>query len=276
MFVALMLDQGEGDPAAFRGLAELCRQTGALDEARQLYARVVELEPADAKSRALVAVLDGQPMPRPANGGAAWPTPFVRVLDFLPSDIHAEVRAITLEALPRFVASGVYEEGRGRIDPSQRMSSVLPQPAAHRRLFLPYVEEAVERCGVAGVLGVDPIRLQRYELQVTHHGDGAFFKAHNDNGNEINRYRTVSFVYYFHVEPKRFGGGSLLLFDADLEAERYSSGSFTRIEPTNNSIVFFPSSAPHEVERVAVETGEPTDGRFSLNGWILEANASSL
>jgi Rps23 Pro-64 3,4-dihydroxylase Tpa1-like proline 4-hydroxylase len=197
----------------------------------------------------------------------------VRVLDFLPSGVHAEIQAMTIEALPTFVASGVYEEGRGRIDPSRRVSAVLLQPKAHKPLFLPYVEEAVQRCDVAAVLGIDPMKRHRYEMQVTHHGDGAFFKVHNDNGSEINRHRTVSFVYYIHVEPKRFSGGSLLLFDADVEAVHFSSHSFTRIEPTNNSIVFFPSKAPHEVERVTVETGAPAHGRFSVNGWIHDADA---
>jgi hypothetical protein len=193
------------------------------------------------------------------RGWLSWspPTPFVRVLDFLPSDIHSEVRAMAVGALPRFVASGVYDECRGRIG-------------------LPYVEEAVERCGVAGVLGVHPIGLQRYELQVTHHGDAAFFEAHVDNGNEINGTARSASSTASMSSRSRFGGGSLLLFDADLEAERYSSGSFTT-DRANEQQHRLPSKPrPREVERVTVETGEPADGRFSLNGWIGEAHASSL
>jgi Rps23 Pro-64 3,4-dihydroxylase Tpa1-like proline 4-hydroxylase len=107
-------------------------------------------------------------------------------------------------------------------------------------------------------------------MQVTCHGDGGFFKPHADDGEEHQRHRKISYVYYFHRAPKRFTGGSLRLFDATMGAQRVAQHAFTRIEPTDNSIVFFPSTAPHEVERVCVESGAMADGRFSLNGWILD------
>jgi hypothetical protein len=270
VFVALMLEQPAPDPAALRGLAELCRKAGALDEARQLYARLAALVPADAKAGALAQIFDGRASPPPPTATDAWPTRFVRVLDFLPADLHAQVLALTLDALPRFVASVVYDHGHGHgyVDPSRRVSSVLLNPVAHSRLFLPRVEAAVDRLDIARVLGLERGRLRRYELQVTCHADGAFFKAHTDSGKEVDRHRAVSFVYYFHGVPKRFRGGGLLLFDAAMEVERYARTEFTRIEPTNNSIVFFPSPAVHEVEAVTVETRTMADGRFSLNGWI--------
>jgi Rps23 Pro-64 3,4-dihydroxylase Tpa1-like proline 4-hydroxylase len=80
----------------------------------------------------------------------------------------------------------------------------------------------------------------------------------------------ISYVYYFHGTPKRFAGGGLLLYDSAVAADRYDQRAFTRIEPNDNSLVMFPSTAAHEVERVAVESGAMADGRFSVNGWFLE------
>ncbi len=270
---ALMLDQRGGDPSSFRGLAELCRQAGALDEARQLYERVAELAPDDAMALALIEILNRRPSPRPPSPDTAWPTPFVRLLDFLPADAHAEIQAMTVEALPDFVASEVYRDGHGAVDPSRRVSSVLARLEAHSRRFRPHVVTAVDDYDIPAVLGIERAKLQRYELQVTCHGDGAFFKAHADSGKEFDRHRVISYVYYFHRSPKAFTGGGLRLFDASVESARYAQDAFTRIEPVGNSLVFFPSNTAHEVERVTVESGAMADGRFSLNGWILEEEA---
>jgi SM-20-related protein len=267
----LMLDQKHGDPSAFRSLAELCRQAGALDEARRLYERLAELAPTDDEARALAEIFNGRPSPAPPGANVAWPTPFVRVLDFFPTDVHAEVKAMTADALPQFVASEVYRDGQGMVDLSGRVSSVLPKSKAFSRRFRPFVEAAVDDHDVAGVLGIERRTLQRYEMQLTCHGDGAFFKIHTDNGKESHRFRKISYVYYFHNTPKRFSGGHLRLFDSAVEVERYAKNAYTRIPPTDNSIVFFPSAAAHEVESVAVESGAMVDGRFSINGWIVDA-----
>ena len=267
----LMLDQKDGNPSAFRSLAELCRQAGALDEARQLYERLAVLAPADARARALTEILNRRPVSSPPAVDVVWPTPFVRLLDFFPAEVHAEVKAMTADSLAQFVASAVYRDGQGLIDLSGRVSAVLPKSKAFSRRFRPFIAAAVVDHDIARVLGVEPSKLRRYEMQVTCHGDGAFFKAHADDGKESYRYRRISYVYYFHYSPKRFSGGQLRLFDGAVEAESYAQNAYTRIEPTDNSIVFFPSAAAHEVEPVTVESGAMADGRFSLNGWILEA-----
>jgi Rps23 Pro-64 3,4-dihydroxylase Tpa1-like proline 4-hydroxylase len=275
LLTALMLDQKDGNPSAFRSLAELCRQAGALEEARQLYERLAELAPEDTKARALAEILNRRPLPASSTPDEAWPTPFVRLLDFFPAEVHAEAQAMTEEALPDFVASAIYRDGHDLVDLTGRVSLVLSQPKAYSRRFRPHVAAAVDECDVAGVLGIERNQLQRYEMQVTCHGDGAFYKAHTDNDREYERRRKISYVYYFHRTPKRFTGGGLRLFDAIVGTVRYARNAFTRIEPTDNSLVFFPSHAVHEVERVAVESGDIVDGRVSINGWILEAEAES-
>ena len=80
------------------------------------------------------------------------------------------------------------------------------------------------------------------------------------------RARKLSYVYYFYRDPRPFAGGDLLLYDAT-DAGRKPRAAFSRIDPTRNSIVFFPSDCWHEIIPVACGD-EPEDGRFTVNGWI--------
>jgi hypothetical protein len=266
----LMLEQEGGDPGAVRGLAELCRQAGAIREARDLYARVTELEPDDERAQIMITVLDGSGAPAPPSDGSYRPTPFVRLFDFLPPDLHAEVLSMTRDALPKFEAAQINSGYAKGVDRSRRSSLVLAEVKAYRQRFQKRLAATIDEHDVPARLGVDRARLKRYDLQVTCHGDGDHFTAHTDVGAEGDPKRVVSFVYYFHTEPRAFSGGGLRLFDAAMETKRYRPDAFTRIEPVNNSIVFFPSTAPHEVERVDVPSRSLFDGRFSINGWINE------
>ena len=78
-------------------------------------------------------------------------------------------------------------------------------------------------------------------------------------------------ICYFHRLPKPFLGGDLLLYDTDTAKGGYSPQGFSRIEPTANSIVFYPPDHFHEVTPVAVETGDFADGRFAVNVTIMAA-----
>ena len=257
--------------ATLRSLGDLCRQAGALEEARQLFGRVVELAPDDVKSKMLADILnhrrsfEAQPTDQPLPGR------FFLIRDFLPAEVHAEVVSTTLAVLPYFMPSEVYADGHGHVDASRRISAILTDDKAEalRTLFMPRIKAALADYNVNESLGIDPGSIgKKYEFQVTCSGNGAFFKPHTDGSNIAHPSRQISFVYYFHVTPKRFNGGSLLLYDSAPKTERFATGSFTRIEPLDNSIVFFPSGVVHEVERVEAESDDLADGRFTLNGWI--------
>ena len=70
--------------------------------------------------------------------------------------------------------------------------------------------------------------------------------------NLVNAARTV------------LSGGDLLIYDT----ARYDHRGLTRLVAADNTIVFFPSDALHEVTPVRCEDGEFKSGRFTLNGWI--------
>ncbi len=73
-------------------------------------------------------------------------------------------------------------------------------------------------------------------------------------------------------EPKAFSGGELLLYNSKIENNLYvNAESFTKIEPRNNSIVFFLSRCMHEVLPVNCKSKAFADSRFTINGWVRRA-----
>jgi Rps23 Pro-64 3,4-dihydroxylase Tpa1-like proline 4-hydroxylase len=112
------------------------------------------------------------------------------------------------------------------------------------------------------------------EAQLTAHTDGAYFKLHNDSGSPDTASRKLTFVYYFHAEPKRWSGGEFQMYDSRIENGCYAcDGASDRIEPENNSVLFFESHCHHEVLPVSVASRRFADGRFAVNGWVRRAAA---
>jgi Rps23 Pro-64 3,4-dihydroxylase Tpa1-like proline 4-hydroxylase len=118
-------------------------------------------------------------------------------------------------------------------------------------------------------LNHQPFDVSQVEMQLTAHNDGCFYKIHNDSGSEKTYTRTLTYVYYFHQEPKQFSGGELRLYETELKnGSAISQGQYKTIEPRNNSIVFFDSRCKHEVMPVRCPSQRFEDGRFTLNGWL--------
>jgi SM-20-related protein len=121
--------------------------------------------------------------------------------------------------------------------------------------FSPIVNKVAELIPqVSSILGL-PNQCSQIECQITHHRDGCFYRAHNDNGSPETATRFISYVYYFHAQPKEFLGGQLKIGDI-------------YVEPEDNTIVFFPSGLIHEVLPVVVPSDRWENGRFTVNGWV--------
>ena len=71
----------------------------------------------------------------------------------------------------------------------------------------------------------------------------------------------MSAVYYLSRAPQQFSGGQFRLHALVGDAHK-------DIEAANNTLVVFPSFAPHEVLPISVPSGLPEDGRFSINCWV--------
>jgi Rps23 Pro-64 3,4-dihydroxylase Tpa1-like proline 4-hydroxylase len=118
-------------------------------------------------------------------------------------------------------------------------------------------------------LKLSPFPVSEIETQLTSHNDGNYYKIHNDNGSLDTAPRELTYVYYFHREPKSFSGGELLIYDSKIENNFYvNADSYQAVEPRNNSIVFFLSRYLHEVLPVSCPSKAFADSRFTINGWV--------
>jgi len=116
-------------------------------------------------------------------------------------------------------------------------------------------------------LGMEEFAITRTEVQMTASNDGDFFRPHCDDAQELVAARRITFVYFFHREPRPFEGGELRLHDS-LGGRHVSGGSYQTIVPRQNQIVFFPCSVLHEITPVECPSKAFADSRFTLNGWL--------
>lgn len=119
-------------------------------------------------------------------------------------------------------------------------------------------------------LEIPPFPITHIDAQLTAHNQGHYFRLHNDNGSERDETRMLTYVYYFHREPKAFTGGELLLYDTQWQGQyAYSKlENVQTIEPLNNRIIFFYSGLMHEVLPVSCSSQQFADSRFTVNGWV--------
>ena len=122
---------------------------------------------------------------------------------------------------------------------------------------------------VMGQLDADPFLVSQVEMQMTAHNDGCFYKIHNDSGSPETETRVLTYVYYFHQEPKAYSGGALRIYETDLQGPATEPSEwFEEVVPANNTIVLFDSRVKHEVRPVVCPSHQFEDSRFTLNGWL--------
>jgi SM-20-related protein len=192
-------------------------------------------------------------------------SPYLIAENFLDPTTLAELLAFVGKAETGFVDATVSTN-----DTDYRRSKVLYDFPRFSELFRTKIG------GIAGDLakrfGMAPFPIADVECQMTAHNDRNYFKLHNDNGSPDTATRVLSYVFYFHNEPKAYTGGEFRLYHSRIENGAYQCGEFAAdITPKNNSILVFPSYCHHEVLPVGCETQRFADGRFTINGWIRSA-----
>ncbi len=260
------------DRAALIRRASLLRGLGRLREAAETYRTLLTIATEDPLAKAGYAVFTGQHLP----AGAVRPTPFVQVHDALPEELQERLWRMLLSQRSRLRPAGVYKTHAEQVvDDERRIALRLDQADTVGEWFLPWLDEFMVHAEILPRLGLPEFRKTKRELQVTVHGDGGFFSVHRDaspNPEARTSGRHVTFVYYFHRQPRQFTGGDLLLFDAPADGDL----SFTRLRPDHNSIVFFESKRPHAVTRLCCASNDPFDGRWTVNGWLHRCDDTSV
>ena len=183
-----------------------------------------------------------------------------------------ELKTLTQYALGReadFRMSEVISPGvMGTVvDSEHRRSRVLMDLGSHEKVIRDRIEAALPR--VLEKLSMEKFPITRFESQLTASNDGDFFRHHFDNAEEEIANRELTYVYFFHREPKAFDGGELRLHDAERrDGSWVTTGNYKAVVPEQNQIVFFPSSLLHEITPVVCPSRAFADSRFTVNGWL--------
>jgi Rps23 Pro-64 3,4-dihydroxylase Tpa1-like proline 4-hydroxylase len=211
---------------------------------------------ADANS---VAVLE---TPRELRGEC------VVLEEFLAPAELEELTAYTLASEPQFQLSEIISPDiGGAVDFEYRRSRALQDLGKHGDVIVNRIKAALPR--ILEQLGHPPFEVSRVEAQITASNDGDFFRWHNDNGHGEIATRELTFVYFFHREPRQFQGGELCLYDSRWENGVYRPQDNHRtVVPQQNQAVFFLSSLAHEITPVECPSGAFADSRFTVNGWF--------
>ncbi len=196
------------------------------------------------------------------------PIPLVILDEFLAAGEWAALLDYTLSRCDEFTHTGVIDQaGSSIVDREFRRSRALFELDRYRPLFVERIYAHLPR--VLGQLGIPELEVAEVETQLTATNDGEFFRAHNDNRADQVNSRALTFVYYFHREPKAFVGGELRVFSAQENETESLAGPYRIAYPFQNQIAFFPSGALHEILPVECPSGDFADSRFTVNGWLL-------
>ena len=253
-----------------RRMGDLQRMLGDFDASSETYRKLKAMDD-NAVGAWWIGALNGGELPAGAPE-ERHPTPFVRIPDFLTAARQNALLDAVRKGPEHFVPARVNHKAKGKVDLDTRAALVAERPVK-RRIRPWFVAELGRVVGdVFEHFGVHDMREHHVELDVTAHRDSGFYSPHRDIGNGRSGSRLVSFVYYFHREPKGFAGGELLLYDTCVATNDYSAKAFSRIEPVNNSLVFFPSGYYHEVLPVRAESDAFENARFTVNGWLHRAS----
>ena len=213
---------------------------------------------------------------QPKTGGVAVleaddyvPAQCVVLDEFLTLTELNTLRQYVLEREPQFEISEVLSPGvhGSAVDYETRRSRVLMNLGGHERMITDRVLNYLPR--VLQKWGRDPFPISRIETQATASNHGDFFHCHSDNGAEAVAAREITFVYFFHREPKQFSGGELRIYDSRRENDNYvPTANYRTIVPEQNQLVLFASGLSHEITPVDCPSGQFADSRFTVNGWI--------
>lgn len=203
--------------------------------------------------------------------------PYLILDDFLSDDDHARLLDLVTSYLEFTPASIDRPGGVARSTDAAIRSAAVSTPdddvfaifGERLEAILPHARRET---------GVTRFRMGKIERQITAHQNSDFFDVHTDLGEpwRDSASRRLSYVYYFHEQPKRFEGGELRLYDQviDEHGVPQRADTFQTIDPADNTIVFFPSTAFHEVRpvHVTVDPSQPGTTRFTFNGWFHDAD----
>ena len=262
----------ESAPATrlFRELVNVYRRVGDLKMAAKTAMEWMSFDPSDSQAAHMGSLLNRQkPRGDCYPPEELQPAPFAIIDDFLSRDERGYFWRLALKSEDAFFEAGFGRKGEQVIDRQSRRTSVFNLEAADKRLFRGKLQPLLDDLLV--LFSIPAMPHKEIEIKMTAHSEGGFFGIHQDgfkdhDGSE----RYLSWIYYFHPQPKRYAGGDLILFDSNRlrENHRFDDGKYTRYIPVDNQLVCFPSCFFHGVTPVELLQPDFECNRFAISGHV--------
>jgi tetratricopeptide (TPR) repeat protein len=256
------------EPRLYRLLVDVYRRAGKWELALDIANKWLEAFPTDKYANYFCCLFSQAPLPEGVYRlDDMQPCPFVTIDNLLSADELDSFWRRVIRDQSKFVLAGMNVAHEKIIDTSKRDTLVLALTAEEKALIRSRLQPHVHN--VAKQLGLFVDDKPSIEVKLTAHHHGGFFKIHHD-GFELypGVERVISWVYYFHQEPKSYRGGDLVLFDSDRDESdhQFVLSDYTRYIPKNNQVVFFPSEFYHGVTPVHLKVNSWSSGRFAIAG----------
>jgi hypothetical protein len=271
-FIVQLRNRLESEPATplYRELVDAYRRVGDLEMAAKTATEWMGFAPSDIQAARMARLLHRQ---NPRGDGyppdKLQPAPFAILDDFLSPDEREHFWQLALNSEEAFIEAGIAREGREVVDRQRRMTRIFKLASADNRLFhgklLPLLDDLL--C----LFSIPAMPHKQIEVKMTAHSQGGFFGIHQDAFKEIGgSERYLSWIYYFHSQPKRYAGGDLILFDSNRLRENhgFDDGKYTRYITADNQLICFPSCFFHGVTPVELPHPDFESNRFAISGHV--------
>jgi len=185
---------------------------------------------------------------------------FIVIKDFLSEENNERIMNYVLNKEQEFKTANILYNG-SKVQSEDRVALNLYDLGELRALFLKELEGRVDE--VYRELGIKPVEVPEFDMQIAAMGNGGRFIKHIDTviHKDWELQRVVTFVYYFNTVPKKFSGGELKVFPMGFKDGNTEP---VNLVPENNMLVGFPSFIAHEVLPVQLEDNRFDNYRFNL------------
>lgn len=262
----------ESAPATrlFRELVNVYRRVGDLEMAAETATEWTDFDPSDSQAAHLACLLNSRkPRGDCYPPDQPQPAPFSIFDDFLTQDEREHFWRLALKSEDAFLEAGFERKGEQVVERQSRMTSVFKLETADKLLFHGKLQPLLD--DLLLLFSIPAMPHKEIETKMTAHSQGGFFGIHQDGfkdhgGSE----RYLSWIYYFHPQPKRYAGGDLILFDSNRQREnhRFDDAKYTRYVTVDNQLVCFPSCFFHAVTPVELLRPDFECNRFAISGHV--------
>jgi SM-20-related protein len=249
-------------------LGHTYRRKGDLRAAAGIFGQLCDQDPQHPTAAYLHAVLSGMSLPTREPEIWPWPVPFVRIEHFLPQNQRDRLLDLACDNQNAFEPMKLYKPSEtGHIMTYQdrdvrHQVGLIGNPEVDA-IVKPRVVDILP--GLLPRLQAPPFPIGDTTLQLVLSHDGHYGKAHAD---DLDSRIKVTFIYYFHKQPKAFSGGELLFYDTDLTNRTYNAARYTQINHEDNVLLIFPSPYAHAITPVRCNSEAFEDGRFAVSGFV--------